>query len=226
MGPVGPRPRCRLPRADAGGHAAPGDRRRREHTRCDVDVHHHRRDGPADRPGRAGLRRDRARHERGVQLGQRPRWRRRPQDPLHVPRRRLQPGQHRDPDPQARAAGQHLRRRRVARDADPVGRAGLLERTEGAAALHRVGLQLLEQLEVPLQPRLAASVHGGRQDPRAPTSRRTSPARRSATCPRTTSSGRTSSRVSTWRSPRPPSSRARPTTRRRWPVPCPTRWRR
>ena len=144
----------------------PATAERGEHAGRDVVVDHHRRDGAPDRAGRTGLRRDRAGHERRLQLGQRARRRRRPQDPLHVPRRRLQPGQHGDAHPQAGAAGQHLRRRRVARDADPVGGAGLPERTEGPAAVHRVGVQLLEQLEVPLQPRLAAAVHGRRQDPR------------------------------------------------------------
>ncbi len=49
-----------------GSHVAAGDGERGEHAGCDVDVHHHRRHRAADRSRRAGLRRDRARHERGL----------------------------------------------------------------------------------------------------------------------------------------------------------------
>ena len=43
-------------------------------------------------------------------------------------------------DAQARPTGQHLRRRRVAGNAHPVGRPTLPQRAEGPTAVHRVGL--------------------------------------------------------------------------------------
>ena len=76
-----------------------------------------------------------------------------------------------------------------------------LNQAEGPATVHRVGLQLLEQPEIPVEPRAGSRRTPSTARSSARTSRPTSPARRSATCTRTTSSARTWSRASTWRFP-------------------------
>ena len=110
-------------------------------------------------------------------------------------RRPVQPGRNGDTNSKARAAGQRLRRRRVARDPDTGGRAVVPQFAGRPSAFHRVGVQLLERSRStptasagnpPTRSRARSSVR---------TSRRISAARRSGTCPRTTSSGRTSSRA-------------------------------
>ena len=110
--------------------------------------------------------------------------------------------------------------------ADPVGGAGVLERAEGARSCSSSPAATAGAIRS--TPTASDGSRPTRSTARssAPTSRPTSPGRRSATSTRTTSSDRTWSRGSTWRSRRPRSCRARPTTRPRWPVRCPTRWRR
>ena len=144
----------------------------------DLEQHHHRRHRAPHRARRPGLRRDRPGHERRVRMGQRPRRRQRPQDPLHLPRRRVQPRQHRHADPQARPPGQHLRRRRLARDADPDRGPGVPEHAEGAPALHRVGVQLLERSRRTPTARDGSPRTPSRARSSAATSRPTSPGKK------------------------------------------------
>ena len=191
-----------------------------------VDEHHHRRHGPAYGAGRPRLRRNRPGYGRCVCLGQRS-WRRvRPEDQVRLPRRPVQPGRNGHADPKTGTAGQHLRRRRLARDAHPGRGTGVPEFAEGPAAVYRVGMQLLEQPEIPGKLRVATPLYRRRQDPgglycfafRGRESR--------LPVLRTTSSGRTLSPGSTWNWLRPRWCPSRPMTQPRCPALCPTRWRR
>ena len=89
--------------------------------------------------GRLRLRLRGARRGCVLQVRQRPRRGERPQDPLQVRRRRVQPGADGAGDAPARRAGQGLRRLQRARHRAEPRDARLPERAEGAAAVRGVG---------------------------------------------------------------------------------------
>src|SRR5439155_1248649 len=142
-----------------------GDERRLDWR--DQDVDHARRHVPAERPC-VELRADPRRHEGLLQLRERPprrrpqARRRRPPDHLEVLRRRVQPGEHRAADAEARRAGQGVRARRRPRHRAAAGGARLPQPAEGPPGVRfdrcdHVGPRVRP---VPVVDRLAARLPG------------------------------------------------------------------
>ena len=104
--------------------------------RCERHRDQDRQHQPLQRPG-LGLCRDRQDDRRLLQERQRCRRHQRPQDQVHLARRRLQPAQDGRGRPPARRAGQDLRAVPAARHAVQHGDPQIHEPEEGAAALRR-----------------------------------------------------------------------------------------